>query len=86
MIKEFIGTFFWVMLILGVFFLWVGLDLCCNQFPAKEWILYFLLGAGFICCGSYYHRGAWFFQPPMKSEDVRLVVGSSEKHKEKEGG
>lgn len=81
-VRDFLSTLFAVAAIAGAFLIWGGLSQWTDKSPFADWFPLVLIGGVLLAVGFWYHRDSWFFKSPMKSEDLRLVVGNDE---EKEG-
>lgn len=80
--KDFLSTLFTVTAIAGGFLIWGGLSRWADKVSFVNWFPLFFIGGILLAAGIWYHRDSWFFKPPMKSEDMDLMVGES---KGKEG-
>lgn len=80
--RDFLSTLFTVMAIAGGFLIWGGLSQWLNKATFTEYFPLIIVGMTLLAVGVWYHRDSWFFEPPMKSEDLKLMVGNNE---EKEG-
>ena len=84
-VREFLSTLFAVTAIAGGFLIWEGISQWLNKAPFGGYFPLVVMGMALLAVGIWYHRDSWFFKPPMKSEDMELMVGNRERKGEDYG-
>lgn len=84
-VKDFLSTLFAVTAISGGFLIWGGLSRWADKVSFANWFPLVFIGGILLAVGIWYHRDSWFFKPPMKSEDMELMVGNRERKGEDYG-
>jgi len=80
--RDFLSMFLKLTAAAGGFLIWGGLSQWSKEAPFTDWFPLIFIGGILLAVGLWYHRDAWFFKPPMKSEDMKITVGNNEDEKE----
>lgn len=77
-IKKAFSIIFGFAILFGGIFLWEGLSRWQFGVVFWEWFPMTLTGMALAIVGMLYHRNAWIFKPPMKSQDMKMYVEGKE--------
>ena len=77
-IKKALSFIFGFAILFGSIFMWEGLHSWKIGANLGEWFPMALIGFILAISGIIYHRDAWIFQPPMKSQDMKMYVEGKE--------